>query len=87
LGGKIEVPTIDGPAVLRVPPGIETGRTLRLRGKGAPSLRGSGVRGDQYVELRVVVPRFVDERSRELLRELARLNPDNPREGLPRYGR
>jgi molecular chaperone DnaJ len=87
LGGKIEVPTIDGSAVLRVPPGIETGRTLRLRGKGAPSLRGSGVRGDQYVELRVVVPRFVDERSRELLRELARLNPDNPREGLPRYGR
>ena len=96
LGAKIEVPTVDAmmqaagsgsngssaPALLRIPPGVQPGRTLRLRGKGAPSLRGSGVRGDQYVELRVVVPRVADERSKELLRELARLNPENPREEL-----
>ena len=53
-----------------------------MRGKGAPSLLNPGIRGDQYVEVKVVVPRIADERSKEILRELARLNPDNPRTGL-----
>ena len=82
LGAKIQVPTVDGPALLRVPPGVQSGQALRLRGRGAPSLRGDGVRGDQYVEVQVVVPRVVDERSRELLRELARLHPEDPRKEL-----
>jgi molecular chaperone DnaJ len=79
LGGKVPVPTLDGVAMLRIPPGVQPGQTLRLRGKGAPSLRAAGARGDQYVEVKVVVPRVVDERSREILRELARLNPEDPR--------
>ena len=82
LGTKIQVPTIDGPATVRVPPGTQSGQRLRMRGKGAPSLLNPGIRGDQYVEVKVVVPRIADERSKEILRELARLNPDNPRTDL-----
>jgi molecular chaperone DnaJ len=74
LGTRIEVPTIDGRASVRIPPGTENGQKFRLRGKGAPLLRGSG-RGDEYVEVRVTTPRAVDERTRALLRELAALDP------------
>jgi len=79
LGSKIEVPTIEGPAVVRVPPGTQNRQTFRLRGKGAPSLIDPSARGDQYVEVKVVIPRVGDERSKEILREFARLNPENPR--------
>lgn len=82
LGSKVSVPTVDGGATLRIPPGVQSGRMLRLRGKGAPSLRAEGVRGDLYIEVQVVVPRVVDERSREILRELARLHPEDPRKEL-----
>ncbi len=82
LGAKIQVPTIDGSAMVRIPPGTQSGQRLRMRGRGAPSLLNPGIRGDQYVEVRVVVPRIADERSKEILRELARLNPDNPRTDL-----
>ncbi len=81
LGTKIEVPTIDGRTLLRIPPGTQSGQKFRLRGKGANSLRGES-RGSQIVEVRVVVPRVADERSKEILRELAKLNPENPREKL-----
>jgi DnaJ-class molecular chaperone len=81
LGTKIEVPTIDGKAMLRLPPGTQNGQKFRLRDKGAPSLRGEG-RGSQIVVIQVVVPRVMDERSKEILKELARLNPENPREHL-----
>jgi molecular chaperone DnaJ len=81
LGTKIEVPSIDGKALLRIPPGTQSGQKFRLRGKGAPSLRGE-IRGNQIVEVRVVVPKVADERSKEILRELARLNPENPRSGI-----
>lgn len=82
LGTKVEVSTIDGHAVVRIPPGTQNGQTFRLRGKGAPSLAHPGMRGDQYVEVKVVVPRIADERSKEILRELARLNPGDPRKDL-----
>jgi molecular chaperone DnaJ len=82
LGGKIEVPTIDGSAIVRIPPGSQSGQVLRMRGKGAPSLIYPEIRGDQYVKLKVVVPRVADERSKEILRELAKLNPDNARSNL-----
>jgi molecular chaperone DnaJ len=85
LGAKIEVPTIDGRSVLKIPPGTQSGQTLRMRGKGAPSLRGNGVRGDQYVEVRLRTPRIADERSKEILRELARLNPEDLRKDLEVY--
>ena len=78
LGAKVEVPTIDGPTTIKIPPGTQSGQKLRLRGKGAPSLRGDA-RGDQFAEVQVVVPRVADERTKEILRELTRLNPDDPR--------
>jgi len=81
LGAKVEVPTLDGPSTIRIPPGTQSGQKLRLRGKGAPSLRANA-RGDQFVEVQVVVPRVADERTKELLREMERLNPQDPREGL-----
>ena len=84
LGTKIEVPTVDGRTLLRIPPGTQSGQKFRLRGKGSPSLRGE-VRGNQIVEVHVMVPRVADERSKEILRELARLNPGNPREHIPEY--
>ena len=84
LGAKVEVPTIDGPTTIKIPPGTQSGQKLRLRGKGAPSLRAS-VRGDQFVEVQVVVPKVADERSKEILRELARLNPDDPRKDLKKH--
>jgi molecular chaperone DnaJ len=79
LGTKIEVPTIDGRAMVRIPPGTQPGQTFRMRGRGAPSLLNPGLRGDQYVEVKVVVPRVADERSKQILRELAKLNPEDPR--------
>ena len=82
LGAKIEVPTLDGRSLLRVPPGTSSGQKLRLREKGVPSVRQPGKRGDLYVELQVVVPKPIDERVRNLLRELARLEPENPRRDL-----
>jgi molecular chaperone DnaJ len=82
LGAKIEVPTLDGRAQLRVPPGTNSGQKLRLREKGVPSVRQPGKRGDLYVELQVVVPKPVDERVRNLLRELAQLESEDPRREL-----
>jgi molecular chaperone DnaJ len=81
LGARVEVPTIDGPTTIKIPPGTQSGQKLRLRGKGTPSLRAN-VRGDQFVEVQVVVPRVADERTKEILRELARLNPEDPRKDL-----
>ena len=63
-------------------PGTQTGQKLRLREKGVPSAAHEGKRGDQIVEVKVVVPKLQDERSKEILRELAKLNPEEPREGL-----
>lgn len=81
LGAKIEVPTISGKAQLRIPPGTQSGQVFRLREKGAPSLRGN-TRGDQYVEVRILLPKLIDEDSKNLLREFARRNPENPRVAL-----
>jgi molecular chaperone DnaJ len=82
LGAKIEVPTIDGRALLKIPPGTQSGQKLRLREKGVPSATREGVRGDEIVEILVTVPMPRDERTKELLRELAKLNPEDPRADL-----
>jgi molecular chaperone DnaJ len=84
LGAKVEVPTLVGPSTIKIPPGTQSGQNLRIRGKGAPSLR-SEARGDEFVEVQVVVPRVADERTKEILRELARLNPEDPRRELKKY--
>ena len=79
LGAKIEIRTIDGQARLRVPPGTQSGQRFRLREHGAPSTR-TGQRGDLIIEARIMLPKLLDERSKELLREFGRLNGDNLRE-------
>jgi molecular chaperone DnaJ len=82
LGAKVEVPTIDGRTMLKIPPGTQSGQKLRLREKGVPSATKEGARGDEIVEIKVTVPMPRDERSKEILRELAKLNPEDPREEL-----
>ena len=78
LGAKVEIPTPDGPARLRVPPGTQSGQRFRLRDRGAPSPRG-GPRGDLVVEVRLMLPKLLDERSKELLREFGRINGESVR--------
>jgi molecular chaperone DnaJ len=82
LGAKVEVPTIDGRTMLKIPPGTQSGQKLRLREKGVPSATRDGVRGDEIVEIKLTVPMPRDEKTKELLRELARLNPEDPRAEL-----
>ena len=79
LGAKIEVPTVEGKAQLRIPPGTQSGQKFRLKQRGAPSLRNPGARGDQFVEAQVTLPQVVSEETKELLREYAKLNSTNPR--------
>jgi len=79
LGAKIEVPTIDGRAQLKVPPGTQSGQKLRLREKGVPSATKEGVRGDQIVEIKIVVPEARDLKARELWQQLQKINPEDPR--------
>jgi molecular chaperone DnaJ len=81
LGAKIEVPTIDGRALLKVPPGTASGQKFRMREKGVLNSR-KNKRGDQIVEVVVQPPKVRDERTKEILRELAQLNPEDPREKL-----
>jgi molecular chaperone DnaJ len=82
LGAKVDVPTIDGRAQLKIPPGTQSGQKLRLREKGVPSATKEGARGDEIVEIKVTVPMPRDEKTKELLRELAKLNPEDPRAEL-----
>ena len=82
LGGHVEVPTPEGPVVIEIPAGTQSGQRFRLRKRGVPRADGKG-RGDLYVEARVWVPRVQDDESRDLLREFARRNPDNPRRQAP----
>ena len=77
LGARIDIATPDGPARLRVPPGTQSGQRFRLRDRGAP--RRGGARGDLVVEVRLALPKLLDERSKELLREFGRINGENVR--------
>lgn len=81
LGAKIEVPTIDGRAILKIPQGTQNGQKFRLREKGVPNSR-KDTRGDQIVEVVLQAPPANDERTRELLRELAEQYPPDPRSEL-----
>lgn len=77
LGGSIEVPTIDGGrGRVQIPAGSQSGRQMRLRGKGMPALRGGGV-GDMFIELAVETPVNLTSRQKELLREFEDLGEDN----------
>jgi molecular chaperone DnaJ len=79
LGAKLEIPTPDGSVRLRVPPGTQSGQRFRMRDRGMPSPRG-GPRGDLIVEVRLMLPKLLDERSKELLREFGRINGESVRD-------
>ncbi|MGE3275590.1 MAG: molecular chaperone DnaJ [Vicinamibacterales bacterium] len=78
LGARVEIPTPDGPARLRVVPGTQSGQRFRLRERGMPSPR-TGRRGDLIAEVRLMLPAVLDERSKELLREFGRINGESVR--------
>jgi molecular chaperone DnaJ len=78
LGAKIEVASLDGPARVRIPPGTQSGQRFRVHERGIPSSR-NGRRGDLVVEVKLVLPSLLDERSKELLREFGRINSGDPR--------
>ena len=78
LGAKIEVPTIDGRAILKIPQGTQNGQKFRLREKGVMNTRKSS-RGDEIVEVVLRSPNVQDERTRELLRELAQVQTEDIR--------
>jgi DnaJ-class molecular chaperone len=84
LGGKVRVPTIGGPVMLTVPPGSNTGTTLRLKGRGMLD-RKSGIRGDQYVKLRVVLPDKPDEKLKEFLEEWNAGKSYDPRRDMEHF--
>ncbi len=81
LGAKIDVPTLDGLKSLPIPAGSSSGRKLRLKGQGIPA-SGTKTAGDLFVILKVVVPKSIDETSRKLIDEFAKLNSYSPRVGL-----
>ena len=81
LGSKIEVPTIDGRALLKIPQGTKNGQRFRLRDRGVLNSR-TNKRGDQIIEVLMEAPVVQDERTKELLREYARLHPEDPRRDL-----
>ncbi len=81
LGARIEVPTIDGKATLRIPPGTQNGQKLRMREKGVLNAK-TGARGDQIVEVLLRAPDTRDEQVRDLLRQLGEADREDPRRDL-----
>lgn len=84
LGGKIDVPTIDGPVTMTVPKGANTGTTLRLKERGIPGPKG-GTRGNQYVRLSVTLPPSSDDELEAFLERWSAEHPYNPRKDLPNH--
>ena len=76
LGGEIETPTLEGKIKMKIPPGTQSGRVFRLRGKGVADLRG-GLRGDQLVRVVVETPTKLGAKEKKLLKEFAQLNGDH----------
>ncbi|TVP85026.1 MAG: molecular chaperone DnaJ [Alkalicoccus sp.] len=70
LGDEIEVPTLEGKVKVKVPAGTQTGTHFRLRGKGAPNVRGMG-QGDQHIQVKIITPKKLNDRQKELLRDFA----------------
>jgi len=83
LGATVEVPTPEGTISLKIPPGSESGKLLRVRGHGAPKLKGSG-RGDLLARVRVTVPKKLNKAEKDALEQLKSVSRENPRERLVR---
>jgi molecular chaperone DnaJ len=81
LGAKIEVPTIDGMAAMTLPPGTQGGQRFKLSGKGFPSPK-TGARGNQYVVIKIAVPKNLDSSAKDKVREIDKLYKETPRERL-----
>lgn len=79
LGARIEVPTVEGKAQLKIPAGTQSGQKFRLKERGVPSLRNPKLHGDQFVEVQITLPQVISEETKELLRQFEKLNPENPR--------
>lgn len=82
LGAKIEVPTVEGKAQLKIPAGTQSGQKFRLSGRGFPSLRSKEMRGDQFVEVQITLPRVISEETKEILRQFEAANKENPRQAM-----
>ncbi|MEG4029628.1 MULTISPECIES: J domain-containing protein [unclassified Microcoleus] len=80
LGGDVEVPTLDGRVKMKLPPGVTSGKRLRLANKGYPT--GNGDRGDQLVEIQVLIPKEISEEERELYEKLRQVESFKPRQDL-----
>lgn len=79
LGAKIEVPTVEGKALLKIPSNTQSGQKFKLGGRGFPSLRNQELRGDQFVEVQISLPKVISEETKELLRQFEQVNKENPR--------
>lgn len=79
LGDEIEVPTLNGKVKLKIPAGTQTGTNFRLRGKGVPNVHGRG-QGDQHVKVRVITPKNLTEKEKDLIREFAQMSGGQPDE-------
>ena len=82
LGTKIEVPTVEGRAQLKIPAGTESEQKFRLRERGFPSLRNPNLRGDQFVEVKITLPKIISEETKDVLRQFEKLNSENPRKAM-----
>lgn len=85
LGAKIDVPTLDGSVTVKIPPGTENGKTLRVKGRGAP--RSKGGQGDLLVKIQVEIPKKLSRKEKEALEKFAEVHTASPREHLERYTR
>jgi DnaJ-class molecular chaperone len=81
LGAKIEVPTIDGISAMTLPPGTQGGQRFKLSGKGFPSSK-TGRRGDQFVSIRIAVPKNINEKAKSAIQEVEGLYRESPRKGI-----
>ena len=81
LGAQIEVPTLRGRTTIKIPPGTKSGQKFRLKEMGAPLAVGR-TRGDEFVEVAIVPPAALDQKVRELMKELAKLSTENPRDKM-----
>ncbi len=86
LGAAVEIPTPSGPVSLKVPSGTESGKLLRVKGRGAPHLKGSG-RGDLLARVKVTVPKKLSKAEKEALEGYRKVSNEDPRESFARAGR
>jgi DnaJ-class molecular chaperone len=83
LGAKIEIPTMEGGTVMTLPPGTQSGQKFKLSGKGFLSSK-TGRKGDQFVTIKVAVPKNLSEREKALIQDLEALYKEPPRKGMKR---